>query len=88
VVGVEILPPILAALRARHPELVVELVLTDEIADLLRRDADIAVRMVAPTQEALLARRLGDIPLGLFGHRTYLARKGLPENLADLAGHD
>ncbi len=45
-VGVEVLPPIVADLRDAHPELVVELVLTDRMQDLLRREADIAVRMV------------------------------------------
>lgn len=88
VVGVEVLPPILAGLRGRHPDLALELVTTDAVQDLLRRDADIAVRMVAPSQDALLARRVGDIPLGLFGRRDYLERKGEPRVLADLARHD
>ncbi|WP_075216982.1 LysR family transcriptional regulator [Mongoliimonas terrestris] len=88
VVGVEILPPILADLRLRHPDLTVELVLTDAVEDLLRRDADVAVRMVDPTQTALVARRVGVLPLGLHAHRRYLERRGRPESLADLAGHD
>jgi DNA-binding transcriptional LysR family regulator len=88
VVGVEVLPPILAALRARHPGLVLELVASDAVEDLLRRDADIAVRMVAPRQEALLARRLGTIALGLHAHRTYLDRRGTPASPDELAGHD
>src|SRR5204863_7820670 len=46
VIGVEILPSILAALRNEHPELVVELVLSNEVDDLLHREADIAVRML------------------------------------------
>lgn len=88
VVGVEILPPILADLRARHPDLAVELVLTDHVEDLLRRDADVAVRMVEPTQAALVARRVGVLPLGLHAHRRYLDRRGSPETMSDLAGHD
>lgn len=88
IVGAEILPPMLARLRARHPDLDVELALTDAVEDLLRRDADIAVRMVPPSQDALIARSLGTVPLGLYGHRGYLARKGTPETLADLADHD
>lgn len=88
VVGIEVLPPILADLRAHHPGIVVELALTDAVEDLLRRDADIAVRMVAPQQDALVARRVGDIPLGLFGHPDYLARKGIPGTVADLDRHD
>ncbi|HEX4511487.1 MAG TPA: LysR family transcriptional regulator, partial [Burkholderiaceae bacterium] len=53
VVGVEVLPPILTALRRQHPALVIELVLSNQVDDLLRREADIAVRMVRPTQNAL-----------------------------------
>jgi DNA-binding transcriptional LysR family regulator len=50
VIGVEVLPPIIARLRDRHPELVVELLLTNRVQDLLRRAADIAVRMLRPRQ--------------------------------------
>jgi DNA-binding transcriptional LysR family regulator len=88
VVGAEHLPPILARLRQRHPQLVVELVLSNEVSDLLRRDADIAVRMVEPAQDALSAKRLSGIGLGLFAHRAYLDRRGVPASMADLAGHD
>jgi len=50
VVGVEHLPPILADLRRKHPGLIVELVLSNALDDLLRREADIAVRQVEPVQ--------------------------------------
>ncbi len=59
VIGVEVLPPIIAGLRDEHPDLVIELVLTDRVQDLLRREADIAVRMTRPRQELLVARRIG-----------------------------
>lgn len=87
VVGVEVLPPILAALRATHPELVIELTLSSRVEDLLRREADIAVRMVRPSQDALIARRVGEIELGLFGRRDYLARCGTPTQWDDLQRH-
>lgn len=54
----------------------------------LRRDADIAIRMIDPTQNALIARRLGEAPLGLFGTRSYFERRGRPRTVADLAEHD
>ncbi len=88
VVGVEHLPPILAALRRRHPGLVVELVLSNAVDDLLQREADIAVRMVEPTQEALVAQRLPSVLLGLHAHRSYLERHGAPASVGELAGHD
>ena len=87
VIGVEVLPPIIARLRNQHPELAVELVLTDRVQDLLRREADIAVRMVRPRQELLVARRLGQIELGLYAHQHYIARHGAPGNIAELAKH-
>ncbi|HEY2925776.1 LysR family transcriptional regulator [Piscinibacter sp.] len=87
VVGVEVLPPILARLREAHPDLVIELVLTNRVQDLLRREADIAVRMMRPQQESLIARRIGNIELGLHAHRAYLARRGTPRTEAALAGH-
>ena len=87
VIGVEVLPPVIAGLRDAHQELVVELVLTDRIQDLLRREADIAVRMTRPKQELLVARRIGAIELGLFAHRDYLARHGTPKSMADVTRH-
>ncbi|HEV7372634.1 LysR family transcriptional regulator [Arenibaculum sp.] len=87
VVGVEVLPPILTGLRREYPELVIELALSNRVEDLLRRDADIAVRMVRPSQEALLAKRVCDVVLGLHAHRRYLDRYGVPADLQDLANH-
>lgn len=87
VVGAEVLPPILAQLRQAHPALVIELALSNRLEDLLQRQADIAVRMVPPTQEALVARRIGDIELGMHAHRAYLDRHGTPAELESLRGH-
>ncbi|WP_374569992.1 LysR family transcriptional regulator [Phenylobacterium sp.] len=87
-VGVEVLPPMLAALRERHPRLIVEVVLSNESANLLEQEVDVAVRMHPPAQEALVARKAPAIPLGLFASRDYLARRGRPATLEDLAAHD
>jgi DNA-binding transcriptional LysR family regulator len=87
VIGVEVLPPIVAALRHRHPDLAVELVLSNRVQDLLRREADIAVRMMRPRQELLVARRIGQIEVGLHAHQRYLTQHGAPGSLADLAKH-
>ena len=62
--------------------------LTDRIDDLLRREADIAVRHTEPTQGALIARRLSTVDLGFHATREYLERRGAPAGLADLARHD
>jgi DNA-binding transcriptional LysR family regulator len=87
-VGIEVLPPMLAGLRARHPKLIVEMVLSNASADLLEQEVDIAVRMHPPRHEALIAKKIGTIQLGLFAHVDYLARRGLPETPADLSTHD
>jgi DNA-binding transcriptional LysR family regulator len=81
VVGVEVLPPMLAALQADYPGLVIELSLSNRSEDLLRREADIAIRMTRPMQEALVARRVGAIPLGFHGHSRLLDVWGRPDTL-------
>ena len=88
VMAVEYLPPILAGLRRAYPALTIELVLSDRLDDLVRREADIAVRMSEPTQAVLLARSLPAIELGFHARGDYLARRGTPACLADLAAHD
>ena len=87
VVGVEVLPPILARLHAAWPGLRIELALSNQTHDLLQREADIAVRMVRPSQEALVARHVGDIELGLYAQRAYLDARGTPASPAELAQH-
>lgn len=87
VIGIEVLPPILAALHEAYPELTIELSASDAVEDLLRQEADIAVRMVAPAQEALIARHLGVVPISFHSHRRYIERRGMPQALADLADH-
>lgn len=86
-VGVEILPPILSALGNAHPDLVIELSLSDTVEDLLRQEADIAVRMARPVQDALIVKRIGAIAVGLFAHSRYLQTHGVPESVGDLGRH-
>jgi Transcriptional regulator len=87
VIGVEVLPVILGRLQDAYPDLEVEVSLSDSLEDLLKREADIAVRMTTPSQDALLVRRIGNIPLGLFAHRRYLERHGTPAKPQDLTDH-
>lgn len=87
-VGIEVLPPMLTSLRQRHPALRIELVLSNVSANLLEHEVDVALRMTDPKQQALVARKVAKIPLGLFAHRDYLAQRGTPETTADLSGHD
>lgn len=87
IVGTFVLPPLLAAFRERHPAIAVELALSNRNEDLLRREADIAVRMVRPHQEAVVARRIGAVRIGLYVHRSYVAAHGLPASADALFSH-
>lgn len=87
-VGVEVLPAMLASLREAYPRIIVEVSLSNASADLLEQEVDIAVRMHPPRHEALVARKVGAIPLALFAHPGYLARRGVPESIDDLLTHD
>lgn len=88
VVGIEVLPPMLVPLRKAHPRIQVELVPTNENEDLLRRDADVAVRMARPTQAGLVASRVGAVEVGLFASESYCRENPPPRTLEGLAhGH-
>lgn len=86
-IGTEVLPQILTAFREAHPGIIVELTISNRAEDLVRRDADIAVRMVRPTQDALLTRKVGTIQLGLHAHPRYLKAHGTPKSLSELMTH-
>jgi DNA-binding transcriptional LysR family regulator len=87
IIGGEVLPPILADFHSTHPRISVELALSNRNEDLLRGDADIAVRMVRPTQGALIAKRIGRIDVGLYGHRRCFKKRAVPQRLGELSGH-
>lgn len=87
IVGAELMPEILVSLARAHPQVQIELALSNRNQDLLRRDADVAVRMVAPTQAALLAKRACAIPLGLFATAGYLRARPAPSRLEQLREH-
>ncbi|MGM9481548.1 LysR family transcriptional regulator [Roseateles sp. NT4] len=87
IIGVEVLAGVFAQLREAHPGLVLELALSNQLQDLLRREADIAVRMTPPEQGQLIARRIGSIELGLHARPDYLDRHGRPTSFAEMAGH-
>jgi DNA-binding transcriptional LysR family regulator len=86
-IGAEVLPSVLAAFREAHPRIAVELLLSNRSQDLLRREADIAVRMVKPTQGALVARKIGVLQLGLHAHPRYLKAHGTPRTVDELLEH-
>ena len=83
-----VLPPLLAQMRLSLPDVQVELVASNEVSNLLRREADIAVRMVQPEQASIIARRVGKVTLRACAHQDYLRRRGVPRQPSDLLAHD
>ena len=83
-----VLPPLLAQMRLSLPDVQVELVASNEVSNLLRREADIAVRMVQPEQASIIARRVGKVTLRACAHQDYLRRRGVPRQPNDLLAHD
>lgn len=86
-VAVHLLPPILAQMRLTLPDIQVELVSSNQVSNLLRREADIAVRMVRPEQGTLVAKKIGSVGVGAYAHRSYLARSSPLRQPADLLQH-
>lgn len=87
-VAAHMLPPMLARLREQEPSIAIEVVSSNAISNLLRREADIAIRMVRPAQSSLVARRIGQAEIGVYAHQDYLRRRGVPRTPADLSRHD
>ncbi len=88
-----ILPPIIADIRNDHPEIQIELHATDQVDNLLFREADIAVRMYRPTQLEVVTKFLGLLQLGFYASSSYLQTHGRPNTLdemmeLDMIGYD
>jgi DNA-binding transcriptional LysR family regulator len=82
------LPPMLRRLRAQAPGIVVEVLSSDRLRDLIRREADIAVRHTQPTQPDLIARKVGAVRGRIYAARHLLDEVGVPRSVDDLAGLD
>ena len=78
------MPKIIAKLRKQEPGIDIEVVVTNEASDLKRREADIAIRNFRPTQNDLIAKKLGEEVIWLYGTKDYLAQ--LPE-LSEMSEH-
>lgn len=87
IVGHHLLPPLIAAFRQRHAGVAIEVLISNRASSLSKREADIALRMFRPAQAGLVAMRLPDMELGLFAHRDYLERNGVPASAGQLTKH-
>ena len=77
----------LSALQENYPQLEIELAVGIGMIDLLRREADIALRVGKPGSDELIGRNVGKISVGLFAAKNYLAEHGSPQQLRDLSTH-
>lgn len=87
-VAAHVLPSMLARLGIEEPGIEIEIVASNQVENLLRRDADIAIRMVRPVQNELVARKVTDIQLRFCATSDYLERRGRPTNPRELGDHD
>lgn len=85
--GALLLPAILVPFMAEHPEIEIEVEISNAATNLTRRDADVAIRMFRPLRADLIARKIAELPLGLYAHSDYLERHGAPRSVPDLQEH-
>lgn len=85
IVSMHLLPPALARIRELAPGIEVEVVASNDVRDLQRRKADIAIRHARPEQPTLIARFLREMPARFYASSDYLDRIGRPKTLEDLA---
>lgn len=83
-----VLPPILVQLRRQHPQIQIELLVSNAQENLLERQADIAVRHIRPSQSGLVARKIGDAAMGAWAHSDYLQHMGGHFDLSRAAAYD
>lgn len=86
-IGQYILAPALVAFQKLWPGVQVDTVLTDRISSLSKGEADLALRMVRPSQPDLVVRQLGQIPLGFYCARSYAEEHGVPQTAGELSQH-
>ncbi|MFK7914176.1 MAG: LysR family transcriptional regulator [Pseudomonadales bacterium] len=77
--------PILKNLRSKAPELKIELITSNQVSDLLRREADIAIRHARPQEDNLIAKRVRTTNAQLYASSAYLKEVGRPKKVSDLS---
>ncbi|WP_417672271.1 LysR family transcriptional regulator [Roseibium sp.] len=86
VMAAYVLPEIIADLRATAPGIEIEVVASNSLSDISRREADIAIRHVRPSQPELVARLIREARVHIYAAESLLERLGCPERLEDLSG--
>jgi DNA-binding transcriptional LysR family regulator len=86
--GQHVLIPLVPQLLALHPEITLDIVLTDRVVDLMDERTDIAIRWGRLPASDLIARRIGETGQAIVASPAYLARCGTPKTPADLESHN
>jgi DNA-binding transcriptional LysR family regulator len=86
--GTMFVAPLVPDFLSRHPDIVIDLSLTDDVVDLVAQRVDIAIRVGPLADSALMARKLGQSRLTICAAPAYLQRHGTPRVPADLADHE
>ncbi|WP_313424426.1 LysR family transcriptional regulator [Stenotrophomonas rhizophila] len=86
--GHHFLLPLLPGFLAAHPQVGVDVVLTDEVIDLLEQRTDVAVRAGPLKSSSLVARRLGATRMMIVAAPAYVARHGMPQSADGLQAHN
>ncbi len=84
--GHHFLLPLVPEFLAQHPEVTLDIVLTDEVVDILEQRTDVAVRAGPLKSSSLVARKLGSTRMLIVGAPAYLARHGMPATPQALLG--
>ena len=79
--------PLIDAFHSRYPGLRVELVISERFVDLSKGEADIAIRLGQPREEALVGRKIADASWAVYASQAYVERHGRPHNVEDLNRH-
>lgn len=82
------LVPLMPEFLGRHPDVRLNLVLSDSVIDLLENDVDVAVRIAALPDSSLIARRMASVTRIICASPAYLASRGTPATPAELRDHD
>lgn len=82
--GVEVLPPLLRTLRRSHPQLAMELSVSNRLQALALQEADVAVRIRRPNESSVVTRKVGDLHVGLYATPELLAEQGVPDSIVQL----
>lgn len=80
--------PLLPRFTKAYPQIDLELSISNKVVDFVEEGFDLAIRLGIPRDSRLIAHKLEDAPVGIFGTPDYLARRGVPATLEDLAAHD